>query len=90
MLEQRGLVDTTAIGNAALRRFAMRDLIDLAQIEAEKDYNVFRTEEGETEAFTPLDFGTIVLSPEMLDSAGRPNRYQWSVVNPSRLTLPQS
>ena len=90
MLEQRDMVGITTIGNAVLRRFAMRDLIDLAQFEAEKDYNVFRTDEGAIEAFTPLDFGTIVLSPEMLDSAGRPNRYQWSVVDPSRLILPQS
>ena len=90
MLEQRELVGMTAIGNAVVRRFAMRDLVDLAQVEAAKDYNVFRTEEGETEAFTPLEFGKIVLSPEMLDGAGRPNRYQWCVVEESKLTLPQA
>jgi aminoglycoside 3-N-acetyltransferase len=88
MLEQRGLVGLTAIGNAVVRRFAMRDLVDLAQIEAEKDYNVFRTGEGQTQALTSLDFGTVVLSPEMLDGAGRPNRYQWSVVDESKLPLP--
>lgn len=88
MLEQRGLVRLTAIGNAAVRRFAMRDLVDVAQVEAEKDYNVFRTEEGETEAFTPLEFGTIVFSPEMLDGANRSNRYQWCVIDESRLSLP--
>ena len=89
MLEQRGQVGIASIGNAVARRFAMRDLVDLAQVEAEKDYNVFRTEEGQTESFTPLEFGKIVLSPEMLDGAGHSNRYQWCVVDESKLTLPQ-
>lgn len=89
MLEQRGQVGIASIGNAVARRFAMRDLVDLAQVEAEKDYNVFRTEEGQTESFTPLEFGKIVLSPEMLDGAGHSNCYQWCVVDESKLTLPQ-
>ena len=88
MLEERRLIGIAAIGNAVARRLAMRDLIDLAQVEAEKDYNVFRTAEGETEAFTPLDFGTTVISPQMLDGAGRPNRYQWCVLDEARLSLP--
>jgi len=88
-LEERDLVGIAPVGNAVLRRFAMRDLIELAQIEAEKDFNVFRTEEGQTEAYTPLDFGAIVLSPEMPDGAGRPCRYQWAVVDPERLTMPK-
>ncbi len=32
--------------------------------------------EGAQEAFTPLEFGTMVFSPEMLDGAGRPKQYQ--------------
>ncbi len=89
MLEERGLVTMTAIGNAAVRRFAMRELIDLAQIEAEKDYNIFRAEPDSPEYyFTPLNFGTIVLSPEMLDGAGRPDRYAWCVMDESKLTMP--
>ncbi len=88
MLEERRLVGMAAVGNAAARRFAMRDLIDLAQTEAERDYNVFRTAEGGTTHATPLDFGTTVISPELPDRAGRPGRHQWSVVDESRLTLP--
>ena len=68
----------------------MRDLVDLAQIEAEKEYNVYRTDEGKTQGVMSLDFGTVVLSPEMLDSARRPNRYQWSVVEESKLPVAQS
>ena len=79
MLEDRGLVGRTFIGNAAVRRFAMRDLLDLAQVEAAQDYNTFRTPEGQSHSFTQLDFGKIILSPERLDGAGRPDRYQWCV-----------
>jgi len=88
--ESAGLygIGIAAVGNAVARRFAMRDLIDLAQSEAEKDYNVFRTPEGGAVHGTPLDSGTTVLSPEMPDAAGRPDRYQWSVVDESRLKLP--
>ncbi len=88
MLEQQGKVGVGLIGNAVARRYALRDLIDLAQVEAEKDYNVFRTAEGRGDYFTPLEFGTIVLSPEMLDGAGRASRYQWCVADESKLALP--
>jgi aminoglycoside 3-N-acetyltransferase len=88
MLEEQGRSVACAVGNAAARRFPMRDLIDLAQVEAAKDYNVFRTAEGDTKAFTPLEFGNIVHSPEMLDAAGRTNHYQWCVVDESKLALP--
>lgn len=89
MLEDKGKVGITAIGNAVVRRFSMRELIDLAQVEAEKDYNIFRTEEGQSDYYTPLTFGEIVLSPEMLDGAGRPVQYQWSVMDPSKLLMPK-
>jgi aminoglycoside N3'-acetyltransferase len=87
MLEDRGSVGITAIGNAVVRRYAMRDLIDLAQVEAAKDYNIFRTDEGKTgcEDFTPLAFGKIVLSKEIPDGAGRLGRYQWSVLDEEML-----
>jgi aminoglycoside 3-N-acetyltransferase len=88
MLEEKGLVSVGAIGNAAVRRFAMRDLIDLARVEAEKDYNVFRTEEGDT-GFTALTFGTIVISPPIPDGAGRPQRFQWCVMDPEKLSAPK-
>ncbi len=86
MLEDRGLVGITAIGNAVVRRFAMRDLIALAEVEAAKDYNIFRVADGmPDDYFTPLDFGKIVESPEMKDGAGRANHYLWSVVDEKTL-----
>jgi len=88
MLEERGLVGLAAIGNCAARRFAMRNLVDLAQVEAEKDCNIFRTPEGRPDYYTPLDFGKTVFSPEMPDGAGRPNRYQWCMMDESKLVMP--
>ena len=83
MLEDHDLVSMTAIGNAIARRFAMRDLVDLAQVEARKDCNIFRTDEGKTsiEDCTPLDFGKIVISSPTPDGAGRMCQHEWSVVN---------
>ena len=88
MLEDRGGVSKTFIGNAAIRRFPMRELIDLAQVEAEKDYNVFRTPDGKSHELTELDFGQCVISPEFADGAGRPNSVQWCVKDLSQLTMP--
>jgi len=88
MLENRGGVDTTFIGNAAIRRFPMRALIDLAQVEAETDYNVFRTADGKPSEITDLDFGQCIMSPELIDGAGRPHRVQWCVKNLQQLTVP--
>ena len=87
-LEERQFVGRTFIGNAAVRRFALRDLIDLAQVEAAEDYNVFRTADGHAGELTELDFGTCVLSPEMTDGAGRPARFQWCVRDLDRLQMP--
>ena len=88
MLEERHLVGMTGIGNAAVRRLAMRDLVDLALAEAAKDYNIFRTDEGKMDNSTPLDFGRTVLSPERRDGAGRLDRYQWSVMDEKKLVMP--
>lgn len=88
MLEAKGLVGITAIGNAVVRRFAMRDLIDLAIVEAQKDYNIFRTPDGQLDYITPLDFGKIVLSPPLADGAKRMNQYQWSVLDEIKLRQP--
>ena len=81
MLEERGLVGVTAIGNSIVRLFRMRDLIELARVEAAKDYNIFRVDEGRDEP-TPLADGKIVESPTMLDGAGRQGRSLWCVVDP--------
>lgn len=88
MLEQRGLVSRSFVGNAAARRFAMRDLIDLVEVEAAGDFNVFRTAEGQAGTLTPLDFGHCLMSPPFTDGAGRPNRVQWCVRDPGLLVLP--
>ena len=86
MLEEQGSVGITAIGNAAVRRFAMRDLIDLAQVEAAVDYNIFRVaDETAQHDFAVLDFGRTVLSPPLPDGAGRMNQYQWCVVDEAAL-----
>ena len=57
----------------------MRDLIDLAQAEAAKDFNIFRSADGEAGNYTPLDFGQTVMSPEFKDGAGRPNKVRFKV-----------
>ena len=88
MLEDRGLVSTTFIGNAAVRRFAMRELLDLAQVEAAKDYNIFRTAEGEPDNTTELTFGCSINSPLLTDGAGRSEHVQWCVKDMDRLTMP--
>ena len=91
MLERNGFVSTAAIGNAAVRRFAMRDMIDLALVEAAKDYDVFRTDEGKTDYFTPLDFGKVVLGPWIRDAKGTPIiRHQWCVMDEKKLVMPES
>ncbi len=89
MLEDRNLVGIAAIGNCAARRFGMRDLVDLAQLEAEKDVNILRTPEGKPDYYTPLAFGKNVFSPEMMDDAGRPVTYQWCVVDEAKLIMPK-
>ncbi len=80
MLEERGLVGITAIGNAIVRLFRMQDLIELAKVEARKDYNIFRARQSGKK--TLLKDGQIVLSPVLQDGAGRPVRYEWDVVDP--------
>ena len=80
MLEERGLVGITAIGNAIVRLFRMQDLIELAKVEAAKDYNIFRARQGGK--ITPLKDGQIVLSPVMEDGAGGSERHAWNVVDP--------
>jgi len=80
MLEERGLVGITAIGNAIVRLFRMQDLIELAKVEARKDHNIFRAHQSGKK--TLLKDGQIVLSPVLQDGAGRPVRYEWDVVDP--------
>ena len=88
MLEERNLAGISSIGNCVARRFDLRALVDLAQIEATKDPNIFRTPEGRPDYYTPLTRGTIVVSPVMVDGAGRPCTYHWCVVDASALAMP--
>lgn len=88
MLEKRGVVGTAFIGNSAVRRFPLRELVSLAAAEAARDENIFRSEEGQ-EGTTDLTFGTKILSPEMLDGAGRSVRFEWCVRDVDELVLPQ-
>ena len=87
MLEERGLVGTAFIGNAAVRRFSMRELVSLAEAESARDENIFRSEEGQ-EGTTELTFGTKFLSPEMVDGAGRSVRFEWCVRDVDKVVLP--
>jgi aminoglycoside 3-N-acetyltransferase len=87
MLEDAGRVGTSFIGNGAVRRFAMRDLIDLAQVEAAKDFNVFRTPDGEAHQLTPLSFGAVVESPQLGDGSGRHYSIEWCVKDPATLSM---
>ena len=90
MLEDQRRVTISSIGNAVARRVGIRDLISLAQFEAEKDYNVFRTEEGEASGTTQLTSGKTVVSPLMTDGAGRPDHYEWSVLDVAELSITRS
>lgn len=85
MLEERGQVAIGSVGNAMTRRFPMRDLIALAQAEAARDENIFRTPEGRKDQVTMLKDGVFVTGDEALDGAGRPERHLWSVVEPERI-----
>ena len=84
LLEERSQVTIAPVGNAMARRFAMRDLIALAQAEAARDENAFRTPEGRKDHVTLLPDGVFVTGDPALDGAGRPERHLWSVVDPER------
>lgn len=90
MLENQGCVSHAFIGNAAVRRFPMRDLLDLAQIEAEKDYLIFRCADPDNQVTTKLDFGESVMSPPTPDGAGRPNPVEWCVKDLNNLVMPDT
>lgn len=88
--EDRGTVSVGAIGNSVVRLFSQRDLVDIAQEEAEKDFNIFRNPEGEPDWTLTTELGITIESPPILDGAGRPGHCQWCVLEPSELKLPES
>jgi len=87
--EDRETVSIGAIGNSIVRLFSLRDLVDIAQEEAEKDYNIFRNPEGEPDSILTTGLGTTIDSPPILDGAGRPGHCQWCVVNEADVKLPE-
>ena len=89
MLEEQGLACITTIGNCVARCYAMRDLIDIAQLEAEKDCGIFRTPEDRPDYFTPLKFGKTVVGPEMRDAGGWLANTVWCVMDESKLVMPK-
>lgn len=88
MLEDRNLVSMVGIGNAAVRRYSMRQMLELGLAEFEKDPNLLRTPEGKTRDRTALTFGTMLASPPMPDGAGRLVRRFWSVMDESKFVMP--
>jgi hypothetical protein len=83
MLEEDGRVEVGAVGNAIVRRFAIRDLVTLATAEVERDIEVFRAERNAPPTHIPD--GHIVLGPRFTDGAGRPQRHRWNVVEPGAI-----
>lgn len=84
MLEERGAVGVGVIGNAIARRFALRDLVALAEAEFERDPEVFRTAAGQAGP-TGLRDGVLVRSHEVRDGAGRLQRHLWSILDPTAI-----
>ena len=84
MLEEEGSVAVGSVGNAIVRRFAIRDLVTRATAEAERDIEVFRSAPGAPP--TTLPDGRLVLGPPVLDAAGRPQRHVWNVVDPTAIS----
>ncbi len=76
--EDRKTVSIGAIGNSVVRLFSQRDLVDIAQEEAEKDYNIFRNPEGEPDWTLSTELGVTIDSPPILDGADRPGHCQWA------------
>lgn len=81
MLEERGRSQVVVIGNAIVRHFAMKALVDLATDEARRDHNIFRTPDGQPGFRTELADGVVAFSDDTVDGAGRPERHVWSVVS---------
>ena len=88
IVEGDGRVKVAAIGNCAVRCYNLRQMLDFTKEQLEKDCFALQTPDGESGTFTQLDFGTIVLSPEFADGAGRPGQIQWCVMDESKLTMP--
>jgi aminoglycoside 3-N-acetyltransferase len=88
MMEDGGMVAVGALGNCVARCYSQREMVELAQQEAKKDYDIFRNPEGQGDWVMTTKPGTTVVSPDMLDGAGRDENYHWCVVDPARLELP--
>lgn len=81
MLEEQGSVQVGAIGNAIVRRFAIRDLLTLAGTDLDRDPEALRAPHDAPA--THLPDGHLVLGPPRADGASRPQRDLWNVVDPT-------
>lgn len=79
-LEERGRVSIGTIGNAVLRMFSMRDLINLILYTYPLDQRVFLQDE---ELIT-LPFGKEAYR-DYVDGAGRPDTAIWACVDPEKI-----
>jgi aminoglycoside 3-N-acetyltransferase len=79
-LEQAGKVQISTIGNAAIRCFRMRDLIDLVLTRYPVDQWIFFQDEQPVE----LPFGKNA-EREYIDEAGREDIAIWAVVDPDAI-----
>lgn len=81
LLEQAGLVQVGAIGNAVIRVFAMRDLIHLLLDRYGLEPDIFYLDP--TVGPTRLADGVSVFTGELLDGAGRLVETNWSCLDPA-------
>ncbi len=80
-LEQKGKVRISTIGNAYIRAFKMRDLIDLILWTYPLDQTIYFQENGKD---TELPDGKIA-SMDYFDGAGRDDTAIWSCVDPEKI-----
>ena len=81
MLEKAGKVGIASAGNAMIRVFRMRDLINLLLRTYPLDDMILNVRDGEKE--TVLPDGVRTVGAQMLDGAGRPFFPIWSCVDPN-------
>lgn len=79
-MEQAGMVRITTIGNAVIRSFRMRDLIDLVLWRYPVDQWIFFQDEQPVE----LPFGKNA-TRDYVDEAGREDTAIWAVVDPNEI-----
>lgn len=79
MLEDQGLVTVAPVGNAVIRTFRMRDLINTILYAYPLDPTIFFSKENE-EFPTPLSFGKLVSTGDLQDGANRLVETYWACI----------